>query len=107
MEVVSGKLEGKGSLSETHARSEIDGVKPGALWLIIVCRKWKKVAAERAAQPKKKKPARRGRNRVQMDNEDFLNELQAEEDFDETYHDSNVHLSLVSNPRATRSRRWM
>jgi hypothetical protein len=104
MEVVSGKLEGRGSLSETHARSEIDAVKPGALWLTVVCREWKKVAAERATQPQKKKTTRRGRNRVQMSNEEFLNELQADEDRDETYYDSpEVNLSLMSSPRATRS----
>jgi hypothetical protein len=79
------------------------------LWLIALCRKWKKVAAERAAQPQKKKPARRGRNRALMDNEEFLNELQAYEDQDETYYDSDVDLMLAStSPRATRSRRvWM
>lgn len=69
---------------------------------------WKKIAAERATQPQKKKSTRRGRNWAVMDDEEFLNELQADEDQDETYYDSDVDLRFASSPRTTRSRRfWM
>ena len=99
---------------EAHRAEWTQGVRPTppttcCPLLMVLCRKWKKMAAERGAQQGKRKTTGR-RSRTQMDDAVFLDELELYEDLDESYYDPEYDASAVLEPRTPRSRRrrvWM